>query len=522
MSAWVRPALRGALGCLLGFAGCVGGSEPASPAPAATPSRPPTTTVSPDDPAALAKALASGAPRIELRPGVHRPGDVVRVGRPTELFGSRAGGGARLYAHVIVTSGDVAIHDLQLRSGVALRFAGGVTIETATITAGGQRDALNLVESRAELTDVNLESGRDGGLFATGSTVTWTRGGASGGLRSVRVDGGRFTGAKLELDEARLTGLWVDQGARATLTDVRITTPAADGMALQVTSRAALTGRRVRLEAAGAAAVAREAEVELSDLAVRHGGQVPAFGVAGATVTVRRAQVEAGPGTLASVGPYRRLRGRLELTDVVVEQSKGGTGVTVGRGALLARRVRFVGGGPAPLGAADADAAVLARGPSARVRLEDFAVEAWPGLGGLFVDDASARIETATITSAAGGFAFENVRAPKAHLHGVYVAGCVSDPAFGFLDSAALVRTATVASCPPGGVTAGGGSRVTAEDVHVRGGRFGFGAFDGGELTVRGGSVRGAAMGAVAGCISDAWVILNGTETSTLPVARCR
>jgi hypothetical protein len=154
--------------------------------------------------------------------------------------------------------------------------------------------------------------------------------------------------------------------------------------------------------------------------------------------------------------------------------------------------------------------------------VEDLVVERWPGLGGLFVDDAHVRIETATVAGAAGGFAFENVRVPRARLRDVRVAGCVSDPAFAALSSAMLVQTATVTDCAPGGVVAGGRSEVAAEDVHVRGGRFGFGAFDGGRLRVRGGSVRGAAMGAVAGCLSHARVRLDGTDTSTLPLARCR
>lgn len=508
------------VGALL-VAGCRAGPEATPPKPAAA-AVPPATAVSPEDPDGLLRALAAGARRIELLPGVHRPAEAVHLSRPTELFGRRRSGGARLYGQLVITSGGVHVHDLQLRSGLALRFADGVRIETATVSAGGQRDAVNLVASRATLDRVNLEAGADSGLFATGSTVTWSRGRSTGGLRSVRLDGGRLSGTELQLEEARLTGLWADRRAEVALSDVAVRMDRSDGIALHVTEGSSVRAERARIASAGSALIAREARVALVDLEVEHRGTLPALGVAGATVTVSGGDLVVGVGAAASVGAHRRQRGRLELFDVRIEQPAGGTSVTVSQATLHARRVRFRGAGATALGAADAEAAVLARGPGATVDVEGLRVEQWPGLAGLFVNDARTRIDTATVTDAAGGFGFENVRSPRSRLEQVRIEGCVSDPGFGFLASAGTVRTATVTDCPAGGLVAGGRSDVTAEQVYVRGGRFGFGAFDGGVITARGGRVRGATLGAVAGCLSRSHVHLDGTDTSTLPLARCR
>lgn len=515
-------AACGLVAILAGCGGCAGGAP--LPAAESTPGEQPlpTTRVSADDPDALLRAVAAGAPRIELLPGVHRVPRDLRIGRPTELFGSRSGGGARLYGRVVVTANDVRLRDLQLRSGVAVRFARGLEIDTATIAAGDQPDALNLVESSAELEKVNLEGGRDSALFSTSSTVAWRGGRAEGGLRSLRADGGAWQLERVALRGARLAGAWLDRGARAELAYVTIEPGAADALGLHLTAGAHAEARSLQVVASGSALLVRQASLGAEALVVEHAGAVPALGVAGATVTVSRAQIRAGPGGVASVGPYREARGLLRLQQVDVTMLQGRTAFTVDRGTLRATDLHVRGEQSAPVDPREAEAAIVARGAGARVRLERFSVERWPALAGLFTVDADVRISTATVARAAGGFAFEEVRARTPWLEGLRIRGCVSDPALAFLDSAGSVRTATITNCPPGGIIAGGTSRVTAHDVAVEGARVGFGAFGGGRLEAVGGRVRDADLAAVAGCAADSTVILDGTDTSTLPRALCR
>jgi len=502
------------------------GCAPAPPTTARTqvaPARPePAARIGPDDPNALADVLEQGAERIELLPGVHRPERAIHLNRPVELFGSPAGGGARLYARVVVTGRGVDVHDLQLRSGVAARFARDLRIATATITAGGERDALTLVDTTAELEAVALDAGPDHAAFATSSTLSWIGGRANGGLRSVRLDGGRLSARDVAWRGASLAGLWADRKARVRLEAVEVATPNPDAVALHVTGGATLTARRLAIATGGFAVLARRARARIEDAEIRHRGPNPALGAAGATVSVARARLTAGPGGVGSVGSYDGWGSHMALADVEIAMPAGKTAVTVERGTLRVERVVAGGGGAGVVGPGAADAWVIARGRRTRVDVDGLWLRRWPALAGFFSGDARVRIRTATVARAAGGFAVESVRHPTARLSNVRVEGCISDPAFGFVNASARVATATVSDCPPGGIVAGQGARVHVRDVHVRGGRFGFGAFDGAELIVSGGRVRDAALAAVAGCVGRPRLVLNETETSTLAVARCR
>lgn len=496
-------------------------SAPSSPAESPS-APPPALRVGPDQPEALVAALRDGARRIELLPGVHRPPGEVHVARTTELFGQGGGGGARLYGRVVVTGRDVVIRDLQLRSGVAVRSARDLRIASSTLTAGGERDALTLVDATAELEGVVLQSGPESGLFATDSTVTWTRGRAEGGARSVRIDGGRFEGQSLAWRDARQTAFWADRGARTRLRAVRVETDGPGAMGLHVTDGAELVAGPLQVSTPGPSLVARTARVRLTDADVRHRGDQPALGVAGATVSVTRSSLRAGPGGAGSVGSHRRLRGRLDLEQVEVALDAGGTALTVGPGTLRMTGVRFEGSGPGALGAGAVEAAIVARGSRSRVDVRGLEVRRWPGLGGLFTADAAVRIQTATVARAAGGFAFEGVRHPESRISRVTIRGCVSDPGLSFAQSTAYVRTATISDCPPGGLVAGGAARVTAENVYVRGARFGFAAFDGARLAVKHARVETTTVSVLGGCVGDTRVVVESSTISSSTAATCR
>jgi hypothetical protein len=505
---------RGAVAAALVLgAACAGSPEPPRPEPVA--SEPPPVRVAPGDPDALAAALASRAPRVELLPGVHRPRGPIRLVRAVILAGAGDGGGARLYAPVAVSGPDVRIEDLQLRAGLDVRYAPGLSVESATVSGSGRRDAVTLVESEARFRRVYVEAGRESGVFASSSTVSWHEGWVRGGVRSVRIDAGRAQLVGVDLEGPQLGALWADRGAQVELTDVDVLAPAASATALHATEGATVEGVDLELQAGGAAVIARTARVELSTVTVDHSGLSAALGVAGATVTVRRSRLRAGPGGLAAVGPYRRFGSRLSLDDVSVIMPRGGTAVTVARGSVTARNVTLRGGGAAALGPADAEAGFVVRGPRAAVDLDGVRIERWPGLGGIFTRDASVRVRSSTVTSASGGFFVDGIRHPPARLSRVRVEGCVSEPGLAFAATTARVSTATITRCPPGGVFAGSRADVELDDVHVRRARFGFGAFDGARMEVRGGSVSTATVGALAGCLGGARVELLGTRTAS-------
>ncbi|MEM1023838.1 MAG: hypothetical protein AAGD10_00730 [Myxococcota bacterium] len=358
----------------------------------------------------LARALAEGEHRLQLAPGRHAAPEAP-LARDVALLGER---GARVAGRLLVSGSTVSVEGLWLEGGLELR-TGRARVQSSTIGAAGEEDALNAYRARVELRDVQIQAGPRAGVYALGSTLSLSRVGISGPTqRSLVSEGSRLRLVEVDLDQATLAHA-ISSESRGRLTQVRTSSSARVGW---VAKASRLRFEHSRLAGLRHALLANQSELDVEDSRLER-SQVFGLGANGSTLSLARSEVEAeGGGVSVAVGS----RLSLDSSTIAFAQSDG---LLVTDAEVEAVDLALLGG------ALSRDGLVL-HGARSRAQLKRTRIGGTSGWAVVLTQDAALQVDSSTIGPSGGGLWVQDGFRGRSHLARSLVRGCFGEAGLRF------------------------------------------------------------------------------------------
>jgi hypothetical protein len=380
---------------------------------------------------------------------------------------------------VIISSGRVHLASVWLAGGLRLRFSPGALVRSATISAGGQLDAVTGVRSRLRLHTVRVVGGLNSALFVDASTVaverarvdaTASRRGvlassSSVALTAVTVLGGRSEQILSRTGSLRADRLWLQDGPNTGVSAVR-------GGRVDL-RRASIEAGRFGVVLGGV-----EARVVDSRIVGRHAF---ALGVTNATVALSRVDLVGERGGALSVSGSRR-RSRLDWRQGSVGVGRG-SGLEATQATLHLHGVRFA---PTSTRTPSGEGIVLS-GPGTRAELSGVELRSLTGMAVTFANRASGAIRSSTIADCGGGIAIHRTWDAPLDLDDVAIEACRGSPGVSVVDAEVRASRVRLDDCA---WVAADGAAVDLDHVRVRA-DSGLQAFGGAQIRTRSSTVAG-------------------------------
>ncbi len=251
--------------------------------------------------ASIARALRSPATKIVLLPGVH-PEPQITIGRAVALEGVKT---ASVAGHVFVSTAEVSLKNLRLLGGLAIYLSPNAQVQSATISANLQEDALSVVRSRARLVDLTLRCGSETCLGVTSATVSVSglRAGGEPTKRLIRVETASVSLDSLVLKGGSIAQLQASLGARVRVSRAQLQDGQGNG--LVALRGASIQARQVSVHGSSKIALlAQDARIEAKDSHFASATTLAA-GVAGAQVSLTNCTLLATADGALSLSRYQ-------------------------------------------------------------------------------------------------------------------------------------------------------------------------------------------------------------------------
>lgn len=460
----------------------------------------------------LERALSSDRAGVVLLEGVHSEGSF-EVDRPVVVEGE---GEAVIEGTLEIAAAEIRIRRLWVNGGLKAISAPDLSVETTTVTAGVEVNAVSLTGGSVRLERSTLECGTDSCLFARAATVGIDLCRLTGTATTkwgLRAEGGTITVRRAVVDGGRLAAMRIEGEADAT---VERSETRGGGNGLVVLGGSTLKAEEVVVsEAVKSSLLLQNSTADV--LAGRYDGTSElTIGISGGRAVLSDVWIGSSGFGAVSISAF--------LGDGAEVRFEGGTvehgaksGILATGSDVLISRTRFLGDPES-----DGDDAVTASGAGTRVTVEGAVFDGPSGFAVGFYDDASGTISATVSRPRLGGVLVQGPRLEPVRIADSVITGCRQGSGVALQNSqGTTIDRVLVDGCSEAGVVGNGAEGAIENSALLDNLQFGVGAFGGAVLTVRGSTIAGSPFATFATCGDGARVDLLGQNRIEGSVTEC-